>query len=124
MALYVRISPDQVSQYDHGYDIEGEVFESVRYTKPHDLTQYANVYVKYSRAGLGSLNIGEFEAVKGQGTGNEHKFTWRIPRNAFYYAGSFDFWLTVRADGLNRTTVPARLLVRETGNVNLGALQT
>ena len=114
MVLHLRIRPDQVLQYDYGYDINGEVYENRGRTRPHDLGQYDTVNVKYSRDGYPSLNFINVEATKGQGDGNEHKFTWRIPEGSFYFNGNFNFYAELRAPGLLRTTTPTRLLIRET----------
>ena len=114
MAVYLRIAPDRVSQYDYGYDITGEAYENVRMTRPHDLEQYDTVSMKYSRQGADRTSIyhGPVDVVGGAEGG--HRFTWRIPEGVFWFHGLFHFYLTLGSVGLSRTTLPARLLVLET----------
>ena len=114
MAVYVRVTPDQVLQYDFGYSLSGEVYNDRAMKIPHDLTGYDRVLLKTSREGIGEMDFNSSPVSVLSGDGNEHRWSWRIPRGSFFYEGVFNLYLTLQSAGLSRTTIPARLLVRET----------
>lgn len=111
--IYLRIAPDRVVQYDYGYDINGEAFENAQRTRPHDLTQYDTVEMKYSRKGADTTNIARGPVIVGEGAGNENKFTWRIPEGTLFFPGLFNFYITMRSEGLSRTSLFATFLITE-----------
>ena len=117
MAIYLKIAPDEVLQHDYGIDIQGEVFENPKMTRPHDLTPYERVEMKLTRTGIaGDFSFLNSTAMKGTGSGNEHRITWRVESGDLIYNGIFELFATFKADGVSRTTVPARLLIRRNPN--------
>lgn len=115
--LYLKLDQPNIPVFDFGYTISGSVFENKAMTIPHDLTAYDSVEFRTFRPGDTFVPVRLDATVN---TANTNQFSIIVRRGTFIYDGIFECVLGLISTGINRSTKPRQLLVRNNGNIVQG----